>query len=779
MARSLTIARVMLGVSCQIRRKACVIALVICLSATASAQFPPLCVEIGPEHPLFIFQDTGGDLADPTAYAQHVVQVWKALPDDLKPLSVIQVEARGADVASRHQWYRALLVALQDGDVPAVLRLADEDLRRVYPLDRAEELLREFTCVKGVQAVGLPLEEYYEFGADDPHGTPPVVRWLVDAIDLAARYGRFMAIELDRIRWPRVMSNTWCAPLRDKMRACAAYTVPIGRCRGSHTVPQMSALLGAWIDGMTAQWGVGPDSRWYADALFLAPGVFGVSDAPVKMPPALYRAMILNGAMTGAAVYSFAPDADLWFGAARVHWDDAIYPTLRDLVDLGLIARQDLVKEKTRVAYQLAPARTAEEFHANLRDIDGVLDAGLLMRGGYGMERPGQVPELILNTGRYYWVPLLPPEAGAATSGTIAAAVKPGTLASPEAWKEMLGKNYPPYGEGTAFITNVGRGIFVMNTCENRFEQQTFRLPGVPAAVRQISAERHDAPGAAGVSLTWAFREGDLSYKVHKRVLPETRWTVLAKGLEERKYLDTTADPTQTIAYTITSLTDDKEPFEGVVNFGEYLTLSNVESRIAEEVTIGPLLGVAQSKPIEKRAPAPENPAPWWPNFAGLNESQTPLAAEIVRRIEAWDRAFCAKDLNAVLDLYSQDYEDPTGWRLQYVRRAYQWFFEHYNACVMHRQIRRWDFAAHDTTGQVGVLLYCRFAGWALTDPTGRTADTPAYFPRAGNGEIWVYFVIKDNIWRIVRTNPALPDFKDILSFSASPYDKITLGPDR
>ena len=97
----------------------------------------------------------------------------------------------------------------------------------------------------------------------------------------------------------------------------------------------------------------------------------------------------------------------------------------------------------------------------------------------------------------------------------------------------------------------------------------------------------------------------------------------------------------------------------------------------------------------------------------------------------------------------------------------------------MHRQVRRWDFGAYDTTGQVGVLLYCRFQGWALTDPTGRTADMPAYFPRQGNGEVLISFTNKDGVWRIVKTNPALPNFKDILSFSASPLDAITLGPDQ
>jgi len=51
-------------------------------------------------------------------------------------------------------------------------------------------------------------------------------------------------------------------------------------------------------------------------------------------------------------------------------------------------------------------------------------------------------------------------------------------------------------------------------------------------------------------------------------------------------------------------------------------------------------------------------------------------------------------------------------------------------------------------------------------------------FPRTANGEVWIYFAQEDKAWRVVRTNPALPNFKDILSFSASPYDPMQAGPD-
>ncbi len=751
------------------------IAVALCgLAARTWADFPPLCVEIGPEHPLFIFQDTGEGCPDASSYAQQIMQVWTALPEDLRPYSVIQIEGRGADVPSREQWFRALLTPLQAADIPVVVRVADADLRRIYPVEDAETLVHDFTCIKGLQAVNLPFEEYYEFGMDDPMGMPPAVRWLIGTLDVAARYGRFLSLELDRIRWPRVMSNAWCRPLMQKFRECHGYLVPVASCRGPHVVTQMSALMGLWIEGTAAQWGVGPQSNWYSDAHFIEPGVYGLSEEPAKMPSSLYRAMIFDGAMAGAAVYSFAPDKDLWFGTSRRHWDEAICPTLREVLDLGLIARKDFVKKKARVAYQLAPSRTSEDFHFNLRDIDGVLDSGFLIKGAYGMERPGQVPELILNTGRHYWVPLLPAPANEAAPGGFEAVIKPGIQTSEETWRTLLDRYAQADGEGSAFICNIARGIFVMNTCENSYETQTFRLPAVPAAVRGFQAQRQDT----GITITWPFREGDLSYKIYKRVLPSTQRMLLAKNVDERKYTDTTAAPDQTIAYAVTALTDDKEPYEGVVEYGAYLALSNVESRVAEEVTIGPLLGLAQSAALDPVPGPPPNAVAPWPNLAALTEAQAVPAGEIARRIEEWDRAFSSKDLNGVLGLYATDYEDAQRWRFEYMRRAYQWFFEHYNACAMHRQIRQWNFSTYEATGVVGVLLYCRFAGNALTDPTGRVADLPAWFPLGGNSEAWIYFIKKDDTWRILRTDPAVPSFKDILSFSASPYDHLPVGPD-
>ena len=76
------------------------------------------------------------------------------------------------------------------------------------------------------------------------------------------------------------------------------------------------------------------------------------------------------------------------------------------------------------------------------------------------------------------------------------------------------------------------------------------------------------------------------------------------------------------------------------------------------------------------------------------------------------------------------------------------------------------------------MTLYCRLTGNALTDATGRIADMPVALPRSGDAEIQVTWTNAEGPWRITRTNPALPNFGELLSYSAGPYDGFKLGTD-
>lgn len=728
-------------------------------SAAAPAKYPPLSTEISAEHPLFIFEYTAGVSGPPDVYAHQVIDAYALLPESFKPFSVMRVDAGGGPANKRHAYYQALLPPLQSAGIPVVIRVADTASTTRYTPAQLEELLRAYTIVRGLEATGLAFN-IYDPQILDVQGMTPNARWLVDMIDTAARYGRFLYLPLDKLDWPRIMANTDCASLYAKIATCKDYVIPAVLHRGTHNIARMSALLGFWLEGAVTQWGIAADSRWYTDAEFISPGVFGVTGNTDQIPSSIYRAMILNGAMTGATVYSFAPESDLWFGSARRHWDAAIMPTLAELLERGFIARKDFVQKKTPVACQLVPAYTPADFHINLRDIDGGIDRGYLVHGAYGMERPGQVPELILNRGDHFWVPLVSAQASGDALARFSNVVKAGTFASAQEWTQLLDQHRNADSTGNAFVAVVGRGIFIMNTRENVIEPQSFSLAEAPAPVRKITARRENNL----VTLTWPFREGDVSYSVHKRILPEQRYVRLVEGLLDRSYTDASVDADQTVCYSVSALTNEKEPFSGTVNYGEYLTLSGVESRLAEEVLISPLLSVAESVPLGagETTPAsePPAPAPWWPNYEGLDESQQALARAIIERIEIWDRAFTAEDLDGVLDIYATDYKDPQDWGFQYVRATYQWFFDCYDAPHMRRQIRRWNFSAYPDAGQISVLMYCRLGANAPADSTGRVADIPVVLPRTGAAEVWCTFAIRDGLWRLVTTNPPLPELR-------------------
>ncbi len=759
----------------------------IALSAAATfagadgGAYPPPVVELSPEHPFFVFADTAASGAGPGAYAAAVAQHWASLPGQLRPYSALGILLRPEDAT-------AVLTPLQQAAVPVVVRVCDAASGLRWPLREIEAMVSAFTMVRGIEAAGFAFDDYDPDTADDA-GLQPRTRWLMQAMEMSAGYGRMLLLPLDGLAAARLGANTNTAPLYAKMRECRDHVAPVCVQRGQQTLPGTAALMGVWLEGAVTNWGVAPDARWYRDARFLEPGVFGGGVDPARMPSGLYRAMILNGAMTGATVYQFPWDPDLWFGVNTPAWSGAILPTLEQIVEGGFIARRDFAAKRASVGLQLVPAATPLDFAANLREIDGAGNAGLLIQGAYGMERPAQVPELIPNRGDRYWVPILPAHAAPGALSGFTEIVRAGQFSTAAQWNEALSRRHPPQADKTAFVTRVGRGVFVLNTRENVIEPQAFTLPDLPAPVRAITARRE----GAGVTVAWPFRESDVSYNVWRRVPPETHFTLVARGIDQRQFTDEPPLNAESVAYSVTALTGEKEPLSGTVGYAESLVFSTVESRIAEEVQVTPVLAQSQSTalpgfgdeaarihpPLPPLHDAQGGAASWWPFYGGLDDSQRAVAQEIVARIEAMDTAFAAADLEGVMAVYGPAYDDAQGWNLDYVRRAWQWFFEHCRGPRMHRQIRRWDFSGYGSEGLVSVLLYCRFTGAPLSDPTGRRAVSPVSFPREEPGEVWFTFMQSDSVWRILRTQPALPNFRDLLSWSASPADGLAPGPDQ
>ncbi|MDP2323226.1 MAG: hypothetical protein Q8N51_04260, partial [Gammaproteobacteria bacterium] len=384
----------------------------------------------------------------------------------------------------------------------------------------------------------------------------------------------------------------------------------------------------------------------------------------------------------------------------------------------------------------------------NLKDIDGVLDEGNLLRAAYGLEQPGQISELIPNRGDYFWIPFLSPYAAGAALEHFDRVIPAGTLSTALAWSEALAPYSESIGTSSAYQVRVGFGIFVMNTRENVREPQPYTIDRVPQPVRGFQARREEGR----VILEWGFRENDLGYRVYKRVLPEVRFELIdTPSAEVHRYTDANVLPDQTVAYAVTAQTMEEEPVSGVLDYGEYLVYSTTESRIEEEVILTPVLANAASTAVKVALRELSGQAPWWPSLDGVPVEHQGVAEAIVEQIELLEEALLARSLNGVMGVYATSYEDPQRWDFQYARRAYQHLLERWRAIRLHRQIRRWDFSNFASTGHVDVLLYCRISGINLTDTLGLRADIPVSIPRTDEAEVWVKWGQGEGVWRIIR----------------------------
>lgn len=735
------------------------------------AQFPPPTTEVTAEHPLFLFAAPVAAGADGSPSPLSTLDAWSALDPALQPFSALLLTTAARDARTLVDVFLAVLPGLQEAGVPVWLRLPAEPLAARIEPAALEDLLDRFTTVRGVEFAGLRFNRYAA-----PEGDAPDVilrhQWAGAMAESAARYGRLVQLPFEGLDGARLMANTNALGLREKLRACAPYVVPTVLHRGPQTIPATMAALGLWLEGGAGQWGVQPDLRWHRDAAFGELGEFGRGDAPA--PPTLYRAMAFNGAMAGARVYAFPEPGHLWFGAQATVWADVIAPLLHELLDGGAIAREEFVRRQATAAYQLNAVAAPPDFLPALRDLDAVHHVGTLIHAAYGVERAGLIPELVPNRDDRYWIPLLSPDAPVAAVAGFARVLRSGESTGPEGWENTLDPLYTSAGSGEAYVARVGRAYFVMHSRENVPGAQAFTLPAVPAPVRGLTATRE----GGGVQLAWPFREGDVSYTVLRRSGEGSPPRVLVRGLADRRFTDLEAPADQTHIYAVTALTSDTEALSGAVAPWEYRVISAVESRVAEEARLTPVLATVAATPLAEVVPAAVSaPLPLWPPAEPMDAAREAAALAIALQLDALDRALAAGDARAAAAVYAEDYADPQGWGNDYVLRAWQWLFERTGNARLHRQSRAWDFIAFDTLGEVELRGFARVTAEALTDASGTTAGVPIAMPRTDD-DVVLRWAQRGGAWRIVRANPAFPNLRDLLADAAGPYAGLGPGPD-
>src|SRR5258706_3997630 len=149
----------------------------------------------------------------------------------------------------------------------------------------------------------------------------------------------------------------------------------------------------------------------------------------------------------GATVFSIEPPQDIWHGEGtdKRHFDKVIYPTLRQIIEQGLIASKEDVWKQSRVAYQLKECATLHEYDTMLQDLDLELAQGHLERAAYGVLLPHLMKEMIPDTGgRYFFNPPLPAGNPAKRVRRFQKIIQPGECLTAGAYPELLHRHYAP-----------------------------------------------------------------------------------------------------------------------------------------------------------------------------------------------------------------------------------------------------------------------------------------------------------------------------------------------
>lgn len=408
-------------------------------------------MEISPDHPLFAL------LA-----GREVGAYWDSISPALRPYTALRVEERDGDDLI------ALCQEAQDKGVPIIAQLIGphDVIGGTYgriPLADVELLFQRFPVVKGVQIV--------EQSCQNGMANPVVPLYVKRLLPLAASYGRLF-IWADGL-WHG--NNLWVDVLEDEdlfstLVEYAPYFVPAWKMNCAWT-PYLiqSCVLGIWLSGAAAQWGVEPESWYWHEAGFTKLNEqYGFKEGELAdMPPAFYGVMTALGISAGASVYILEPPNDFWSkpGETTKTWNETVLPLFSKILEWKLIPRKHEVQDQAKVAY-----RVGREDSLWLPENGGWLPA---YDDTYGRNHPFQ---MIPSTGRYYWIPAVSRHSASGQLVGFKQVVTRHAPAIPAETADLFNRHYPEVGSGSAWRVKVGDLFVIMYSRENRDGVEDFSV---------------------------------------------------------------------------------------------------------------------------------------------------------------------------------------------------------------------------------------------------------------------------------------------------------------
>jgi len=188
----------------------------------------------------------------------------------------------------------------------------------------------------------------------------------------------------------------------------------------------------------------------------------------------------MHGIAQGAAVFNVEGQATTGSGQPAI-WDSQgnvsstytryVLPFMRGVVHHGMAAPKEDVLEKVKIA-----VRQTEVFQNIAHNGDyGVFKP--LYEATYGFRENGEIYEYFPNTGRYYYIPLLPYQV--VTLGD-AHTVRLADLTTSPTIRALFDAYYTQDYVGDALVSVVGDRVFIQSTHENENVTETFEIPFGP-----------------------------------------------------------------------------------------------------------------------------------------------------------------------------------------------------------------------------------------------------------------------------------------------------------
>lgn len=444
------------------------------------ARTKPLRRIISPKKPLFMLE--GGS------------QMWNLLPEEFRPHCAVMMHGgSGVSEAGARLPLFDELAKLQAAGIPVVITVqVDEADSPPTRLDTIAKAFDEFPNLIGCRACELSCGAGFN---------PPERRNLIDLIhlcgehrallnwqDMGYPYQRehiFMQAGRDRELFDALVENGDSVILTEKNNGWGKY------------YQTRSLVLGMWASGSVANWGFNAEDWWwfeqgYGELFQPSKGRRGWARqhgsglqvtkgwdfaSTLSYPDVLYAQNVLCAIAGGATVYSFeshhAYANEDQNGVYRLTpaWKNAIYPLLKAILDYDLIPEREQVVARMKVAYQDSGEVGTE--------LDNTGEQ--LYRPLYGAQIPDEQilagklsSELLMHTGRYYYLPVLPKLVSEKARSRFPNIIRPHQFTVAGAQRAYFDKLFPVESTGDALVLHINGTWFVTNSHENKNIAQDF-----------------------------------------------------------------------------------------------------------------------------------------------------------------------------------------------------------------------------------------------------------------------------------------------------------------